>query len=175
MLYLYAYILLALLSTCSLDSSMAVSTIPSSISFLKDDRGEFIPVSCGQLVGKLYMVKLRNALGHKGSCKCIFYNDQWVSPADFENQGGKTKCKNWKKSIYCGDKHLLSIYAQLVPETQNRESLPLNSQKEDGGPSESRGQPLLTNTILAFVKAHRLKGELSNLKRLVADRFDPLM
>ena len=78
-----------------------------------------------------------------------------------------------KKSIHYEDKHLLSIYAQLVPETQNRESLPLNSQKEDGGPSESRGQPLLTNTILAFVKAHRLKGELSNLKRLVADRFDP--
>ena len=100
---------------------MAVSTIPSSISFLKDDRGEFIPVSCGQLeVGKLYIVKLRNALGPRAPANAFSIMISGLVPLTLKVKVVKLNIKTGRSllimNIY---KHLLSIYAQLRHKTEN--------------------------------------------------------
>ena len=150
---------------------------PSSniLSFQKDLNGEYISVTCGKSNGKLYLDKLRNALGYKGACKCVYSNDQWISPCDFESLGGKPKNRNWKKSILFGDKPILSIFSDLCPTTSCRKSLsgtPVVVTNGLDSSQKSHTPPLLVNPVLAFVKAFRLKGDLGSLKSLVAQRFD---
>ncbi|RXN25368.1 nuclear body protein SP140 isoform X1 [Labeo rohita] len=54
-----------------------------------------LPVTCGNKEGTLYRDKLT-----RGE-KCIFSQECWFTPVEFEKFGGKERCKNWKSSIFC--------------------------------------------------------------------------
>ncbi|KAL0198286.1 hypothetical protein M9458_006826, partial [Cirrhinus mrigala] len=62
-----------------------------------------LPVTCGNKEGTLDRDKLT-----RGE-KCIFSQECWFTPADFEKFGGKEKCKNWKSSIRCGNTTLKKL------------------------------------------------------------------
>ena len=51
---------------------------------------EVNPLSCGVVLGKLYLASLRKLVGGKGHEKCIFLkdNDKRVTPQEFEALGG---------------------------------------------------------------------------------------
>ncbi|XP_043091537.1 nuclear body protein SP140-like protein isoform X2 [Puntigrus tetrazona] len=54
-----------------------------------------LPVTCGDKDGILH-VDMYNDLK-----KCIFSEDQWFKPSEFERFGGKERSKKWKASIFC--------------------------------------------------------------------------
>ncbi|XP_073689630.1 nuclear body protein SP140-like protein isoform X2 [Garra rufa] len=54
-----------------------------------------LPVTCGYKEGVLYLKKY----SHKQ--KCIFSEEQWFKPTEFERFGMKEKNKKWRTSILC--------------------------------------------------------------------------
>ncbi|XP_076153849.1 uncharacterized protein LOC143137498 isoform X3 [Alosa pseudoharengus] len=54
-----------------------------------------LPVTCGNKEGTLYRDKLAKGV------RCIFHEDRWYTPGEFEKLGGKERSKNWKTSIRC--------------------------------------------------------------------------
>uniref|UniRef100_A0AAY4APA3 Nuclear body protein SP140-like protein n=1 Tax=Denticeps clupeoides TaxID=299321 RepID=A0AAY4APA3_9TELE len=52
-----------------------------------------LPVTCGDKEGLLNREKLQTG------GKCIMSQGRWFTPTEFEEFGGKSKCKNWKTSI----------------------------------------------------------------------------
>ncbi|CAN9505863.1 unnamed protein product [Ophioblennius macclurei] len=54
-----------------------------------------LPVTCGDQKATLQRERLA-----KGE-KCIWVNEQWLTPNEFEKLGGKERNKNWKYSIRC--------------------------------------------------------------------------
>ncbi|KAK2833721.1 hypothetical protein Q5P01_017610 [Channa striata] len=54
-----------------------------------------LPVTCGDLEGTLSRSRL--AEGEQ----CIFFQNQWFTPGEFERRAGKMSSKNWKLSIRC--------------------------------------------------------------------------
>ena len=74
-------------------------------SVLSDSSGEYIEITCGGLAGKLYLGMLRDYRGkHAGFVK---HNGKYVTPG--EHKAGKSKPKNWKKSIQYKCKPLQSV------------------------------------------------------------------
>uniref|UniRef100_A0A8C2C4K1 Zgc:113411 n=1 Tax=Cyprinus carpio TaxID=7962 RepID=A0A8C2C4K1_CYPCA len=54
-----------------------------------------LPVTCGNKDGVLHVKKYNDME------KCIFSEDQWFKPNEFERFGGKERSKKWKTSIFC--------------------------------------------------------------------------
>ncbi len=73
------------------------------IDIKKDENNDsFIEVSCGVVLGKLYLASLRKLVGGKGHEKCIFLkdNDKRVTPQEFEALGGGEKSSRaWKNPL----------------------------------------------------------------------------
>lgn len=81
------------------------------------ERGEdVLEVSCGDLRAFLYVHKL--CQGSKG--KSILFNENWITPNEFQKQGGRVSAKDWKRSIRHGAKSLKVLISRgLIKLHQN--------------------------------------------------------
>ncbi|KAL1277768.1 hypothetical protein QQF64_024441 [Cirrhinus molitorella] len=87
-----------------------------------------LPVTCGDKDGILHVEKFNNME------KCIFSEDQWFTPNEFEKFGGKERSKKWKNSIFCDNIPLQKfIEAELL--TSYKKSWVKN--KQNGSPESS--------------------------------------
>lgn len=155
------------LSAASSSSPLNKSSISDSL--LNDEEGEHIIVKCGSVEGKFYFSRLKGVSGNHGNVKCIRVKSNWLTPNEFESKGGKGKSRHWKRSLTHKNKTLLSVMPLFVTDTDTNPG----SQSVGAGLSCNVGTPtFLSNPVLAFVKAHRLKGDIGSLKRIVSDRFD---
>ena len=69
-----------------------------SIDVKIDGQGKsYIKVSCGDVVGVLYLEKLRKTAGAKGMEKCILCDGNMLTPSEFDQTAGKKANKVWKK------------------------------------------------------------------------------
>ena len=138
----------------------------SQVSVLNDVNGDYISVKCGSIGGKLFFNKLKAAATvNLGAVKCISYDDTWLTPNEFETRGGKSKSKYWKRSIMHNNVPLQSILPSL-----GIDKSPSTSQH--GNATSSSNTDCLVDPILAFVKAHRLRGDLDSLKSVLYESFD---
>ena len=89
----------------------------------QDQRGTYAEVLCGAKSGRLYLDRLStvSTAGTAGKPtrgkpleKSIFCDGKLISPSEFEELGGKGKCKNWKKSIKHGGKPLARVNRQRL-------------------------------------------------------------
>ena len=70
---------------------------PTSLCIKSDTNGQFLVVTCGNAEGNFYPAKLKKG---SPSSKCIWYNNStWCSLVEFESFGGKSKSKNWKRTL----------------------------------------------------------------------------
>lgn len=146
-----------------------------------DNDGDYLPIVCGSVSGKLYYKKLTDA-GGKGSAKCVFAKSKWLSPNEFESVGGKPKAKHWKKSLLFDSRQGLDLSGLLGSSgnVQIGTILPLLEVSSPGAsdgivnanpPSPPIAQVPI-NPVLSFVKAYRLKGDKDSLNRLISNKFD---
>ena len=144
-------------------------THPGFPNILSDNVHEdYVLVTCGSTVGKLFFNKLKNCTGKLGSVSCILKADNsWCSPSELESLGGKAKSKNWKRSICLDGKPLLHCFVHLGLSDPGRAAEPLLQSQPPSLPDKQ-----LINPVLAFVKAFRLKGDNTSLKSAIATRFD---
>ena len=75
-----------------------LSAEESSTQELEQTHG-YVEVVCGDVVGELYLEKLRRVPNGKALEKCICSNNVWYTSQEFESKGGKKSNKAWKKSI----------------------------------------------------------------------------
>ncbi|KTG41421.1 hypothetical protein cypCar_00026253 [Cyprinus carpio] len=69
---------------------------PKSSSGRKNTQNKYqLPVTCGYKEGVLYLKK------YYDKQKCIFSEEQWFKPTEFERFGMKEKNKKWRTSILC--------------------------------------------------------------------------
>lgn len=69
---------------------------------LSSELPDVMPVKCGQLEGELHLKRLGS--GSRGPC--ILHNGVWLTPNQFECQGGQGYFRYWKRSIRHGTKPL---------------------------------------------------------------------
>ena len=156
----------------SMSSSQVSDPLPSDAASSESplDNNVTVSVKCGSATGVLYVDKL-NASGSKVAQKCILSDSAWYTPAEFEGLGGKGKSKNWKKSIYReGSCTPLGTYLASIGSVCARSCSASPIQRRSRG---SCSNSFLSDPILAFIKAYRLKGDLVGLKQEVCSQFDP--
>lgn len=119
----------------------------------KDTLGKFLTVNCGSEEGKFYAKKLMS-----GTSKCILSGSKWYSPSEFESLGGKAKAKNWKKSIQFNNSPLSVWLDSDASSSKNLGTSPYNER-------------VLSNHVLAFIKAFRLRGDRFSLRQAVMEKF----
>ena len=150
----------------------------ASVSGQSHDQNE-IPVKCGPIEGSLHLDKLGGGQsGREGNIKCIYCSSEskWVTPIEFESLGGKSKSEKWKQSIKTNNNVSIGVHLSALGSDVSRSyshshaavppSLSLTSNVSVGDAS------LIVSPLLAFVKAHRLRGSTTNLKQSVATHFD---
>lgn len=123
-----------------------------------------ISVKCGSATGTLYVDKIR-APGNKGNLKCILSGSDWYSPIDFEIFRGKTKSRNWRRSIL-HENVQLGVFLSSIGVHLDKSSSPTPGSSLPSVPLDAKqscNSPL-TNPVLAFIKAYRLQGDVSGLR-----------
>lgn len=138
---------------------------------------EIIAVKCGSATGELYLEKFKGATGSKGGVKCILSHSKWFTPVEFESLGGKEKSKNWRHSIYHGNTQLGNYLSSLAD--NGRGLSPIHSSSRSQSPAPIHDGPLtppvsssLINPLLAFIKAYRLRGDVSGLRNALLSVVD---
>ena len=134
---------------------------------LNDDvEGDYIAIRCGSLDGNFYFTRLKDRTGNRGAIKCTLFNKAWYIPCEFESKGGKAKARYWKKSITRQGKQLLSVLPHLCADWT------VPSSQDSGASNVPARSTFLRNPILAFVKAHRLRGDNDTLRSSLLEIFD---
>ena len=148
----------------------------ASVSGQSHDQNE-IPVKCGPIEGSLHLNKLgAGQSGRESSVKCIYCSSKcrWVTATEFESLGGKSKSGKWKQSIKTNNNVSIGVHLSALGSDVSRSyshaavppSLNLTySVSVDDASS-------IVSPLLAFVKAHQLRGSTTNLKQAVATHFD---
>ena len=146
----------------------------ASVSGQSHDQNE-IPVKCGAIEGSLHLDKLgAGQSGREGSVKCIYCSSKsrWVTPIEFESLGGKSRSGKWKQSIKTNNNVSIGMHLSALGSDVSRSyshshaavppspSLNLTSSVSVDDTSS------IVSPLLAFVKAHRLRGSTTNLKQL---------
>ena len=147
----------------------SVGDVPSTL-VTEQDSSSYISVKCGSASGDLYLEKLRGST-QWGGIKCIFYDSSWVTPIEFESHGGKTKSKNWRRSIYHNNTQL-GVFLSSCSFLNTSRSSPSISRSPSPNPGNLFDGKLI-DPVLAFIKAYRLKGDKLGLKQAVLSAFDP--
>ena len=148
--------------TSTSSNSLPESNSAPNVLVLNDDvEGDYIDIRCGSLDGKFFYTRLKDSTGNLGAIKCILVNKVWYTPCEFETKGGKAKAKYWKKSISHQGKQLLLVLPHLCANWTGASNVPSRS-------------TFLRNPILAFVKAHRLRGDNDTLRSFLLEKFDYL-
>ena len=152
----------------------------NSVSVIVLNEGNYLQVSCGKLEGKLYFDQLKSGVGSKGAVKCIFAESTWLSPNELECSGGKAKSKKWRSSIV-HNSFPLHIFlpsppgkSTSVPRGDNPSlsyQTPPSTSVNVSIPSQSVSS-IVANPVLAFMKAHHLRGDSSSLKSTLLASFD---
>ena len=153
---------------------------------LHDTQGAYIIVTCGSLSGNLYLRKLDES--NRSQSKCVVISGKWYSPPEFETLAGK-KAKKWRQSIHHQGKPLSFFLTSgslgIQGYSHDSQVASAGLQVVDPSPSTSHvslppcdenscfpvPQPPLVNSVLSFIKAFRLKGDVATLKRVVSERF----
>ena len=124
-----------------------------------------VPVKCGTATGILHVDKIRGP-GNKGNLKCIFSDSKWYSPIEFEILGGKTKSRYWRRSILHENVQLGVFLTSVGIHPDKSSPTPGSSDAK-----QSCNLPL-SNPVLAFVKAYRLRGDVSGLRNTLLPAVD---
>ena len=151
--------------------SSAGASLSDSVSADLSQPGNVISVKCGSVEGSLYLDRLLGGQpGREGSTKCIYCPSKrkWVSPVEFEGLGGKSKSGKWKQSIKTGSNIAIGSHLSSLGFDTSRPQSPSLSQPSSSAPNPS----LIVSPLLSFVKAFRLRGDVSTLKKAVTACFD---
>ena len=124
-----------------------------------------VPVKCGTATGILYVDKISGP-GNKGDLKCIFSDSKWHSPIEFEILGGRTKSRNWRRSILHENIQLGVFLTSVGVHPDKSSPTPGSSDAK-----QSCNLPL-SNPVLVFVKAYRLRGDVSGLRNTLLPAVD---
>ena len=145
-------------------------TLVNSQTHSDPDSGTTVSVKCGSTTGALFVDKIKDYRGNIGNLKCIFSESTWYSPIDFEALGGKAKSRNWRRSILHENKPLSTLLSTLGVQS-DKSSSPSPPSTTSLNVTQSSQTPL-TNPLLAFVKAYRLRGDASGLRRTLLPAVD---
>lgn len=107
-----------------------------------------------------------------------FLSFKWFTPVEFESLGGKEKSRNWKCSIYHGNTQLGNYLSSLADSAKGLFSTQPSSRSQSPAPNcdgslISPASSVLTNPLLAFIKAYRLRGDVSGLCDALLSVADP--
>lgn len=67
--------------------------------------GDVLQVNCNSVVALLSKKKF----GSGGKGKCIYVDNKWLTPIEFENYCGKSNCRDWKRTIKVGGQPLITL------------------------------------------------------------------
>ena len=134
-------------------------------------------ITCGNIEGKFYIAKFKKGIP---SSKCVIHNSVWCSLVEFESYGGKSKSKNWKRSIKHNNVGIGSVL-DAFPNLSSISNCPSDSHPNsasgacqvftDSSDDQLRKQPSLYNAVLTFIKAFRMKGDTDSLKQALGKSF----
>ena len=115
-----------------MSSSRAKKDVPSGCklqpSIVQDSIGPHIIVTCANLSGKLYLLKLDES--KKPLPKCVLINGSWFSPSEVESLAGK-KAKKWKQSLQHLDKPLSHYILSCSSVSLSQQSISANNANRD--------------------------------------------
>ena len=97
-------------------------------SIVQDSIGPHIIVTCANLSGKLYLLKLDES--KKPLPKCVLINGSWFSPSEVESLAGK-KAKKWKQSLQHLDKPLSHYILSCSSVSLSQQSISANNANRD--------------------------------------------
>ena len=112
--------------------------------------------------------------------KCILSRSKWFTPVEFEPLGGKDKSKNWRRSIYHGNSQLGNYLSSQADNARGLSPIHSSSRSQSPAPVHDRSlippvSSVLINPILAFIKAYRLRGDISGLRNALLSVVDSLL
>ena len=95
-------------------------------------------------------------------------------PVEFESLGGKSKSGKWRQSIKTSNNLSIATYLSSLGIDISRFQSPARSVSPSlfSQPSNVTNPAFIISPLLAFVKAFRLRGDISTLKQAVTAHFD---
>ncbi|XP_039287397.1 deformed epidermal autoregulatory factor 1 [Nilaparvata lugens] len=81
------------------------SNPPTGVSWTEAVNMPILPVRCKNTSADLH----KNKFGSGGRGRCIKYENDWLTPSEFENRCGRGSSKDWKRSIRFGGRSLQTL------------------------------------------------------------------
>ena len=64
-----------------------------------------VEIECGENKAKLFIAKLKGGNDNP----CVWFEDKWLTPIEFQDVSGRRASRDWKRSIKCGGKPLKEL------------------------------------------------------------------